>query len=343
MRAVRFNSAKFQKSVAMWLVFVCFCVTTRAGLAVDFTKHPAAPDLISELSEDHDLDKAWVDAIVRDAVYKQSIIDAITRPAEKFPWHRYRKIFVTSANADQGVIFWDKNSDTLQRAQQTFGVDPAVIVAIIGVETRFGKITGRHRVIDSLVTLVLGYPKRKEFFQKELAEFIKLAEEENLNPFEIRGSYAGAMGIPQFISSSYRHYAIDFNANQQRNLLTETADAIGSVANYLKKHGWQSGGEVFATLTPKDLENANLAPTSGLKTDRTFGDIANLATIAEIGKEVSQDQQIGIVKLETKEDEIEYRVAFPNFYVITKYNRSNLYAMAVAELAGLISARQSKN
>ncbi len=343
MRNVRFKALTVRKTVFLWPLLVCLFLAPQVGVAVDLSKYPAASELITELSETYGLDEAWVEAIVRDAAYSQSIIDAITRPAEKFPWHRYRKIFVTAKNADQGVVFWNRNSETLQRVQQTFGVDPAIVVAIIGVETRFGKITGRHRVIDSLVTLTLGYPRRAEFFKKELAEFIRLAEEENLNPFEIRGSYAGAMGIPQFISSSYRHYAIDFNNNQRRDLLTETVDAIGSVGNYLSEHGWQRGGQVFSPAVPKDSETIDLTPTSGLKTDRTIGDVANSLSLAGGSGYIAQDQQIGLVKLETKENEFVYRVAFPNFYVITTYNRSTLYAMAVAELAELISTRRTKN
>ena len=343
MRKEELNLLKPIKHLFAFLILGFVSLGAGNANAVDFSEHPAAKDLISELSADTSLDPAWIEAIVRDAVYSDSIIKAITRPAEKFPWHRYRKIFVTDENAEMGVDFWNRNKDILQRAESTFGVDTALIVAIIGVETRYGKITGRHRVIDSLVTLVLGYPRRKEFFQKELAEFIKLVEEENLDPFQIRGSYAGAMGIPQFISSSYRRYAIDFNDNEQRNLLTDYADAIGSVANYLDEHGWRSGGDVFAALTPRESTNIELVPTKGLKTDRTFADIADLVSPAGQANDVTANQAIGVVKLETNSDEFEYRMVYPNFYVITTYNRSTLYAMAVAELAELISSKQSKN
>ncbi len=326
------------------VLLIILCTPMNSAIAIDFEEYPAAVELVSDLSSDTSLDLAWIEAIVRDAVYTESIIKAITRPAEKFPWHRYQPLFVTDDGATQGVNFWDRHERDLRRAEQVYGVDAAVIVAIIGVETRFGKITGRHRVIDSLVTLVLGYPRRKEFFQKELAEFIKLTEDEKLNPFDIRGSYAGAMGIPQFISSSYRRYAVDFNDNKQRNLLTETADAIGSVANYLNEHGWRSSGEIFANLAAKENQTIELDPTTGLKPDRRISDITGQATLVDFeGENLRPDDKIGIVKLETKPDQFEYRVAFPNFYVITKYNRSNLYAMAVAEFAQLISTKRSNN
>ena len=340
---VRFSSFWAKLSLLVGLsVTWCFFVVDKAS-AVDFEEYPAAKDLISELTTDSGLDSVWVEAIVRDAVYTESIIKAITRPAEKFPWHRYRKIFISDSNAKLGVKFWNTHEKTLKRAEEEFGVDAAIIVAIIGVETRFGKITGRHRVIDSLVTLVLGYPKRKEFFQKELAEFIRLADEENLNVFDVRGSYAGAMGIPQFISSSYRHYAVDFNGNQRRDLLTETADAIGSIGNYLSRHGWLVGEPIFTSLTLKGANNVELVPTKGLKTDRTFGEIADRVKLLDQQSTIEPEQNIGVVKLETEVDQFEYRVAFPNFYVITTYNRSNLYAMAVTELAKLISAKRSEN
>ena len=272
---VLFSSFGARLLLSVGLSVTCCIFVVNTASAVDFEEYPAAKDLVAELSTDSGLDSAWVEAIVRDSVYMESIIKAITRPAEKFPWHRYRKIFITDSNTELGVKFWNTHEKTLTRAENEFGVDAAIIVAIIGVETRFGKITGRHRVIDSLVTLVLGYPRRKEFFQKELAEFIRLADEENLNVFDVRGSYAGAMGIPQFISSSYRNYAVDFNGNQRRDLLTETADAIGSIGNYLSRHGWSAGGPIFISLTLKDADNVELVPTSGLKTDRTFGEIVD--------------------------------------------------------------------
>ena len=343
MPSVRFSSFWANLSLLVGLSVTCSFFAVEKASAVDFEEYPAAKNLVSELTTDSGLDSAWVEAIVRDAVYRESIIKAITRPAEKFPWYRYRKIFVTDSNAELGVKFWNTHENTLKRAEEEFGVDAAIIVAIIGVETRFGKITGRHRVIDSLVTLVLGYPRRKEFFQKELAEFIRLADEENLNVFDVQGSYAGAMGIPQFISSSYRNYAVDFNGNQRRDLLTETADAIGSIGNYLSRHGWSAGGPIFTSLTLKDANVVELVPTKGLKTDRTFGEIADQVKLLDQKSTIEPEKNIGVVKLETKTDQFEYRVAFPNFYVITTYNRSNLYAMAVTELANLISAKRSKN
>ena len=325
-----------------WFVLCCLVLNISVASAVDFDEYPAALDLVAELSADTGLDPAWVEAIVRDSVYSESIIKAITKPAEKFPWHRYQPLFVTESSADIGVKFWNRHAEDLQRAEQEYGVDAAVIVAIIGVETRYGKITGRHRVIDSLVTLVLGYPRRKEFFQKELAEFIKLTEEEKLDPFEIRGSYAGAMGIPQFISSSYRNYAVDFNTNKQRDLLTETADAIGSVANYLREHGWRAGGQLFAHVEASQGK-LELNRTKGLETDRTFSAISDQVALVDFDGAVSADTKIGVVKLEEKSGGFDYRIAFSNFYVITKYNRSTLYAMAVAELSQLISSKRSKN
>ncbi len=343
MPSVRFSSFWTNFSLLIVLSVLCSFSVVEKASAVDFEEYPAAKNLVSELSTDSGLDSVWVEAIVRDAVYTESIIEAITRPAEKFPWHRYRKIFITDSNAKLGVKFWNTHENTLKRAEEEFGVDSAIMVAIIGVETRFGRITGRHRVIDSLVTLVLGYPRRKDFFQKELAEFIRLADEENLNVFDVRGSYAGAMGIPQFISSSYRNYAVDFNGNQQRDLLTETADAIGSIGNYLSRHGWSAGGPIFTSLTLKDANKVELVPTKGLKSDRTFGEIADQVKLLDQQLTIEPEQDIGVVKLETAADQFEYRVAFPNFYVITTYNRSNLYAMAVTELANLISAKRSKN
>ena len=342
MQAKLVNRIMSRATVFGLAIATLLVISTQQAHAVSFEKYPQASVLVEELTNEYDLDSAWVEAVIRDAVYTESIINAITRPAEKFPWYRYRSLFVKDSGAKQGVKFWNKHEETLQRAEQEYGVPPAIIIAIIGVETRFGRITGKHRVIDSLVTLVLGYPKRKKFFQKELAEFIKLTEEEGLNPFAVRGSYAGAMGIPQFISSSYRHYAVDFNNNEKRDLLTETADAIGSVANYLNVHGWKSEGRIYTALKLPQGGATEIEATKGLKPDRTLADLPNIAP-EDFEHPIAKDQSIGVVKLETKQGHFEDRITFPNFYVITTYNRSNLYAMAVAELAEKISQHKSAN
>ncbi len=323
------------------LLLVAASMAQQPVHAIDIEQNAAAKALADELVEQHALDAEWIRALLADAVYQDSIVEAITRPAEKrLAWYRYRKIFVTEANVISGVQFWNQNAQALAEAEREYGVAASVIVAIIGVETRFGRYTGRHRVIDSLVTLTLGYPRRSDFFKRELVEFLMLIDEEGLNPLEVKGSYAGAIGIPQFISSSYRHYAVDFNSNGRRDLIGEVDDAIGSVANYLAEHGWQPNGKTHAVLSAADATVLDGLLTAGLDSDRRYADLKR-AGVALADTEVpADDMQLGVLKFETRPGVFSYRAGYPNFYVITKYNRSTLYAMAVAEFAELIAARR---
>ena len=315
---------------------------TCAVHAIELDQNAAAENLVKELVTEHGMDEEWVRILIGDAVYRENIVKAITRPAEKkFPWHRYRKIFITESNINSGVKFWNKNAAAIEQAEKKYGVNGEIIVAIIGVETRFGKVTGKHRVIDSLITLTLGYPRRSNFFKSELVEFLKLVNEENLNPLEVKGSYAGAMGIPQFISSSYRNYAVDFNGNGQRDLLIEVEDAIGSVANYLARHGWQKDGRIYAKLKSGDSSALESILTDRLNNDRNYAEMKQLGIEFVSGHEPSADDNFGVVKYELQPDVFSYRAGYPNFYVITKYNRSTLYAMAVAEFAELIAAKRN--
>ena len=318
---------------AFGLVFTAFCAN-----AVDSNVYPQSEALIDELVNSHGMDREWVEVLIRDSVYQEGIIKAITRPAEKkFPWHRYKKLFVTDSQISHGVKFWNKNRDAIERAERQFGVDGSIIVAIIGVETRYGKVTGRHRVIDSLVTLTLGYPRRSEFFKSELVAFLHLTNEENLDALTTKGSYAGAMGIPQFISSSYRHYAVDFNGNGQRDLIGETEDAIGSVANYLKKHGWRKNGKIYVEAAADDESVFQDILASKLNADTTYLEIKQTGITLQSDVEPSPDDKFGVMKFEVSPEQFSYRAGYPNFYVITKYNRSSLYAMAVTELAQSIA------
>ena len=335
------QSNSFTRALSRYLGAVVLGVSLLAtdAKAVDYDEFPQARNLVNELVTEHGMDRDWVEALIQDAVYQQGIIDAITRPAEKkFPWYRYRRIFITDSKIDLGLAFWKRNEQAISRAEQTYGVDGAVIVAIIGVETRYGMVTGRHRVIDSLVTLTLGYPRRSEFFKSELIEFLELVNEENINPFSAKGSYAGAMGIPQFISSSYRNYAVDFNQNGQRNLIGEVDDAIGSVANYLKLHGWRAGGTLYDDLRAEDESALENARTKGLKNNRIYADIKAAGIRFATDEEPEANDQFGIIKYEVRPGEFVYRAGYPNFFVITAYNRSTLYAMAVAELSEALAA-----
>jgi len=294
-----------------------------------------APFLEQMVSE-HGFDAARLESILREARVLPDVLEAIARPAEALPWHRYRPIFVTEDRIAEGHAFWHENAESLARASEEFGVAPEIIVAIIGVETRYGRRKGRHRVLDSLSTLAFRYPKRAGFFRRELEEFLLLAREERLDPLTVRGSYAGAMGIPQFIASSYRRYAVDFDEDDVRDLMGSTADAIGSVANYLKAHGWRAGEKV-ALPAVVDGDNHETLLERGVRPHTTLADMTRFGVIVTDTSRMSSSG--ALIELDASSG-AEHWVGFDNFYAITRYNHSSLYAMAVFQLAREIRARR---
>ena len=226
-----------------FLILLLFCVP---GFAAE---HPGSEEFVKRAVSEYGLSENEVRALLAEAEYKQSIIDAISRPAEGKPWHEYRQIFLTDKRIEEGVDFWNENRELITAASKKYGVDEEFIVAIIGVETFYGRIMGSYRTIDALATLGFYYPQnlssdRSEFFSSEMMHFMRLAIEEDLPASDITGSYAGAMGMGQFMPSSYREYAVDFDQDGSRDLWRSTADVVGSVANYLHRHGWQANQPV---------------------------------------------------------------------------------------------------
>ncbi len=296
--------------------------------------HPGSEAFIERVVAEHGLDAAEVRALLAEARYQQSIIDAMTRPAEARPWYRYWPIFLTEARKSGGAEFWRANQDLLERVSEEFGVPIEIIVAIVGVETNYGSNTGSFRVLDALATLGFYYPRRADFFARELGHFMVLATEEGLPLTEVRGSYAGAMGLGQFIPSSYRAYAVDFDGSGRRDLWRSLPDALGSVANYLARHRWETGARI---VLPVDGVPDDLDASFRMNLDHS------LAELAAMGIEFDADglpesTAATLVTLEN-EDGHEYWIALNNFYVITRYNRSPLYAMAVVQLAEAIAER----
>ena len=274
-------------------------------------------------------------ALLADARVLDSVLEAIQRPAERKPWREYRKIFVTGKRIARGADFWRDHADSLARASERFGVPPEIIVAIIGVESFYGSHRGRLRVLDSLATLGFRYPRRSSFFLSELEEFVLLSSEEGLDARSVKGSYAGAMGIPQFISSSYRRYAIDFDGDGIRDLIGSPEDAIGSIGNYLAMHGWRAGGTV---AVPAEVEGDEYRTVveQGIKPHASLASIR--AAGVRFSVEADQEEQGALLEFETKNGR-EYWVGLTNFYVITRYNHSRLYALAVLQLAQGIRER----
>jgi membrane-bound lytic murein transglycosylase B len=305
------------------LLALSACATSQEKVTV------TQKEFAEQMADRHGFDAAAINAWLDKAQHRDSIIEAMTRPAEGKPWHLYRKIFVTDKRISGGVTFVNTNRELLQRAYDEHGVDPYVITAIIGVETGYGANTGSYPVIDALKTLSFGYPKRADFFRKQLEEFFLMAREENLDPMQPKGSYAGAMGMPQFIPSSFRSYAIDFDADGKRNLWDNHADIIGSVANYFAVHGWQKNQAVARLLTAKP-EGLQPGRRSGQKPDISPEQLKNAGiTLAGNGENIGNTS---IIELQ-QEKIAEYWLGFNNFYVITRYNHSNLYAMAVYQLS----------
>jgi len=291
---------------------------------------------IGEMVNKHGFNQAELYTLFSRTRSRDDIIELITRPAEGKPWHAYRKIFLTNARIGGGVAFWNAHRATLARAEQIYGVPAEIIVAIIGVETSYGGNTGSHRVMDALATLAFDYPRRADFFRKELENYLVLTREEGIDPLSLKGSYAGAMGLAQFMPSSYRAYAVDFDADQQRNLWTNPTDAIGSVANYLSEHRWQRGqpiaiparvsGTQYPALINRKLETPSL-PVSALRRQ-------GVAPIAPVN-----DSLTALLLEYDASNGPEYWLGFQNFYVITRYNHSKLYAMAVYQLSQEIRRR----
>ncbi|HJL61992.1 MAG TPA: lytic murein transglycosylase B [Pseudomonadales bacterium] len=275
-------------------------------------------------------DRGKLEVLFAEAQYKQSIIDAISRPAERvLTWKEYQDIFLTESRVKRGLEFMHENSKMLAEAEKKFGVPAVIITSIIGVETMYGRLRGKYRVIDSLSTLAFDYPPRSAFFREELKHFLRLAREEGQDARTPLGSYAGAMGYGQFISSSYRHYAIDFDEDGIRDIWNNPTDAIGSVANYMSEHGWLAGGLITVEASEPDDDVAQVFNVS-LKPSVTVGEMSRLGIKA--AKAVESDTEVSPILLNGKYGK-EYWLGLHNFYVITRYNHSKLYAMAVFQLS----------
>ena len=284
---------------------------------------------VERMTARHNFEPAQLQATLAEARVLHSVLEAIARPAEAKPWYEYRKIFLQPLRIERGTDFFAEHRETLERAEIEFGVPPQIIVAIIGVETLYGEYKGRYRVLDSLATLGFRYQRRSEFFSTELEHFLLLAREEGLDPLEITGSYAGAMGIPQFIASSYRSYAVDFDGDNVRNLLGSVDDAIGSVANYLKRHGWRRQGQIAIPTQVEGQEHLALLEL-GLKPKVTIAEMKSSGV--NVYDAVPNTAKGALLEFELR-DGVEHWIGLDNFYAVTRYNHSALYAMAVFQLS----------
>jgi membrane-bound lytic murein transglycosylase B len=323
----------FSGARLVWLQQVALTATLllsfEAG-AID-TQRDDVQQFITELAGNDQFDAAYVEGILGRSQVQQKILDAMSRPAEKVkPWHEYRAIFITPERIKAGVKFYAEHHDTLHRIEKETGVSPAMVLGIVGVESYFGRITGKHRVVDALVTLGFDYPPRSKFFRSELNNAFLLAREENIELEELMGSYAGAMGPPQFIPSSYRHYAVDGDGDGKRDLINNWQDILASVANYFVAHKWQAGQPVAVRAT---LKSEEIKPNEKLKPRYTVGKLSQSGV--RFPTELDNDAAADLWALEGK-SATEYWVGFDNLYVITRYNRSIMYALAAWQLGDSI-------
>ena len=292
---------------------------------------------IDEMARQHKFERDELELLLGKAKIHQSILDAISRPAEAKPWYKYKTIFLNPARIQGGIKFWNENALTLKKASQKYGVPPEIMVAIIGVETRYGRHKGSFPVIDSLATLAFAYPPRSEFFRGELKEFLLMTREEKIDPTKQMGSYAGAMGMPQFISSSFRSYAIDFDKDGFRDLWNNPADAIGSVANYFKRHGWVKDQPVVAKVSTQGKRFRHLLGRE-LKPEYSFQNLKKYGV--QFAQKYPAKLKGTLLELDSGTKQPEYWVGWQNFYVISRYNHSAHYSMAVYQLAQEIRKRR---
>ena len=305
--------------------------------------------------------RAFIDALVREegfsrrklthwfheVRYQPKIVEAMDRPIAAPPkWFEYAPQFLTSERIDGGVAFWRAHAGALARAEREFGVPPEIVVAIVGVETFYGRNVGRYRVIDALSTLAFDYPRRASFFRGELRHFLLLARDQGFSPLAPKGSFAGAFGVPQFMPGSVREYAIDYDGDGRIDLSASGDDAVGSVANYLARHDWLRGQPIWtkAVIAPSQRDAALRRLDGGISERRPLSAWNDDGIAAERLPDAMSPQPVGLLSLEVAPDAEgiadgeDVRVVFPNFYVITRYNKSRLYAAAVTSLAEAVRA-----
>jgi membrane-bound lytic murein transglycosylase B len=310
----------------------------------EFTERADVREFAREISTRNGLNEADVLVGLAQVNIQDSIIQAMQRPAESKPWHQYRPIFLNEKRIADGAVFMREHAAKLSELEQKYGVPAEVLVAIVGVETGYGRNVGKYDVLDALATLAFEYPPRAPFFRKELEQFFLLSREENIPLASVKGSYAGAMGMPQFMPSSYRQWAVDGDVDGKRNLWLSTDDVLASVANYFVQHGWQRGASVTVPVQlPESLLDSPEKLDAMLNRGRDLAAKTTLGELRALGVNVPISQ--GAENLPTMlmafqyEDSIRYVVGLPNFYVITRYNHSQHYAMAVWELAQAIRLR----
>lgn len=316
---------------------VHFAASLDAG---DYKDRADVEAFIDKMAQKSDYSEAELIALFSKVKKQSHLFERLNRPAEKeLKWYQYRKIFIKEKRIAEGVKFWRKHKDLLNEVSNKTGVPAEIIVAIIGVETFYGIYRGKDPVFDSLVTVAFDYPKRARFFLGELEQFLLLVKEQGFDARNLKGSYAGAMGMPQFISSSYRHYAVDGDGDGRVNLFDNIADITSSVANYFIRHGWKAGETVARPLIAV-ADNSVASLETGIKPRYRWSEVKRHGLTSKFT--INEEIPLALIRLEQK-GHPEYWAGFKNFYVITRYNHSELYAMAAYQLSVLIKARMKSD
>lgn len=312
-----------------YVALLLLVASGQPALAID-TGRSEVKQFMDMMVSRHDYDRRTLARVLHEAKSQDSILEAIARPAEKTKsWWEYRAIFLTPERIRAGADFWREHEAELKRISAETGVPCEILVGIIGVESYFGRITGRYRVLDALATLAFDYPPRSKFFRRELEEFLLLVREEHMDADEATGSYAGAMGAPQFMPSSFRAYAVDSSDDGKRDIWTNWSDVIGSIANYFVRHGWQRNGDIVSRATLGTMWDGETGQENALSPVDTVSSLSHKGVMFVTDQPIDNEGQLLVLE---GVDGDEYWVGFHNFFVITKYNRSIMYALAVHQL-----------
>ena len=315
---------------------IFFNQSTAASVSqTGYLANPNVQAFIQYQNKVNGLDINYLNNFFAQVTYRANLINIMNRPATSRPWYEFQKgnSGITKINA--GRVFYQQNRQAIDRAAAQYGVPAEIIVAILGIETNYGKNVGNIRTADSLATLAFDYPRRGAFFQKELGEFLKLAQEERRDPFSFTGSFAGAMGMPQFMPSSFRQWAVDFDGDGQRNIWNSIPDVAASIANYMKQHGWQTGGRMIVPVnvpvTPQILaiidEKTNL--------NYTMGQLRQMGV--QPMQAINNNERVVLFRLEIAPNNFQYFVGLNNFYTVWQYNHSRMYVTAVRDIANGIA------
>lgn len=321
---------KFLQKTLFFTVFSCLI---SPSFASNYNKLPLAQQQFADtMVQQYHYNKQAVVEILSRIQYRKKVLTSITHPAEKKSWDWYQRFFISNKRISAGVNYWRDHRQALEKAEHRYGINPSILIAIAGVESFYGQREGSYLALNSLGTLAFDYPKREKFFQKELANYILLTHEQHLSPYTLKSSYAGALGIPQFMPSSYRHYAISSN-NKNANLFSNHKDALYSIANYLKVHGWENHQPIVIPTTARAPIAKKLLSRTAAHSIQWYAQKG----IYPIHKNQS-NRSAGLIKLNTQKH-TPYWFAYPNFYAIYAYNHSVNYAMVIVQLAKKIQHR----